>query len=587
MEQGEFTSVFAARPQNFAWFLGAGASATAGLPTATDILWDLKRRYYKREENQDVSRQDIQNDAVRDRIQAFMDSRGFPQPWAPDEYPTYFEKIFGADRERQRAYISKILSEDRVTLSVGSRVLGALLSSGLSRICFTTNFDSVVEKAVAAIGERSLSAFHLEGPHMAAPALNNEEFPIYCKLHGDFRYDSIKNLPADLARQNDELAKCLTIAAGRFGFVVAGYSGRDESVMALFRTALKQGNAFPHGLYWTGIKGAPVLTAVKSLLDLAHKKGVKAAYVPIETFDALLLRLWRNIDNRPQELDAKVRRVQAASVDISLPRAGNAKPLIRFNALPIVSMPRKCLELQFTKSKDWNELRKVRDTADNQFVLTKGNAIWAWGSQDYIKKAFRPDLEKIAVTDIPADFRDPGNLHFKALEEDALSLALIRGKPLLRRSVHSSTYLIVDRHAEDKSLLETLKGIVGKASGNITGLFTPVTECHPKSEQVTWSEAVHIAVDVRAGQYWLLLDPDVWIWPARARELAKEFLDVRRKDRFNRKYNQLLDAWIALALGPTGRNTEISVAPFDGGDDAENPVFRIATRTGYARKLTA
>ena len=78
MEQGEFTNIFCARPQNFAWFLGAGASATAGLPTATDILWDLKRRYYCQEENQDISRQDMQNEAVRTRIQGFMDSRGFP-----------------------------------------------------------------------------------------------------------------------------------------------------------------------------------------------------------------------------------------------------------------------------------------------------------------------------------------------------------------------------------------------------------------------------------------------------------------------------------------------------------------------------
>jgi hypothetical protein len=62
MDQGEFTGRFGARPQNFAWFIGAGASATAGLPTATD-MWDMKRRYYCREENQDISRQDLQNEA--------------------------------------------------------------------------------------------------------------------------------------------------------------------------------------------------------------------------------------------------------------------------------------------------------------------------------------------------------------------------------------------------------------------------------------------------------------------------------------------------------------------------------------------
>src|SRR6058998_2523390 len=71
-DQAEFTHLFCARPQNFAWFLGAGTSRTAGLPTANDIIWDLKVRYYCREENQDISHQDVQNEAIAARIQAFM-----------------------------------------------------------------------------------------------------------------------------------------------------------------------------------------------------------------------------------------------------------------------------------------------------------------------------------------------------------------------------------------------------------------------------------------------------------------------------------------------------------------------------------
>jgi hypothetical protein len=34
----------------------------------------------------------------------------------------------------------------------------------------------------------------------------------------------------------------------RFGFVVTGYSGRDQSVMELFRSVLKTPDPFPHGL---------------------------------------------------------------------------------------------------------------------------------------------------------------------------------------------------------------------------------------------------------------------------------------------------------------------------------------------------
>jgi hypothetical protein len=144
---------------------------------------------------------------------------------APEEYSTYFEKIFGDDKERQRRYLAGILAEDKATLSVGNRVLGAMLSSGFSRLAFTTNFDSIVEKAVAEVSGNSLSAYHIEGSRSAVQALNNEGFPFYCKLHRDFRYDSVKNLAADLATQNAELAQALKIAATRFGFIVAGVIG--------------------------------------------------------------------------------------------------------------------------------------------------------------------------------------------------------------------------------------------------------------------------------------------------------------------------------------------------------------------------
>src|SRR5690606_951441 len=101
----------------------------SGLPTATDIIWDLKRRHYAREENQEITRQDMQNDAVQARIQSFMDSHGFPPLWADGEYTTYFEKIFGRDKERQRRYLRAMLAEERVTLTIGNRILGALLAS--------------------------------------------------------------------------------------------------------------------------------------------------------------------------------------------------------------------------------------------------------------------------------------------------------------------------------------------------------------------------------------------------------------------------------------------------------------------------
>ncbi|SEL38805.1 SIR2 family protein [Nitrosovibrio tenuis] len=359
MKQSDLTARFVQRPQNYAWFLGAGASRNSGLPTATDILLDLKRRYYRQEENQDISPQDIQNEAVQTRIQSFMDSRGFPARWSENEYTTYFEKIFGENTERQRQYISAILSEDKVALSVGNRVLGALMSEKLCRAVFTTNFDTVVEKAIAEMSGRSLSAYHLEGAHNAKNALDNEEYPFYCKLHGDFRYDSIKNFSSDLEKQNDALSACLVNAGNRFGFIVVGYSGRDKSVMELFHQVLETQNPFPHGLYWTGIKGTSINPAVTVFLEKARNKDIDAQYVEIETFDSFMLRLWRNIDGKPPQLDTKVRKARLSEVNIELTPSGQQGPVLRLNAFPILSTPQKCLSLTFKSPKDWGELREA------------------------------------------------------------------------------------------------------------------------------------------------------------------------------------------------------------------------------------
>jgi len=516
-----------------------------------------------------------------------MESRGFPALWADDEYPTYFEKIFGEDKERQRKYLKAILDEDKVTLSVGNRVLGALMASGLCRTAFTTNFDTVLEKAVAEVGDQSLSAYHLEGAHSANHALNNEEYPIYCKLHGDFRYDSLKNLPDDLADQNADLAQCLVNAANRFGFIVTGYSGRDESIMSLFREVLESTNPFPHGLFWTGIKGSKINPAVESLLDYARTKGVDAHFVPVETFDALMLRLWRNINDKSPDMDAQVRKLQSASVHIPLPACGRGKPLLRLNAVPVVSIPTQCLELSFHAPKDWSELRQARNDARGKLILTKSDTVWCWGNRGLIDTTFGEDLRSIQPRDIPTDFTSAQSLHVKGFLEDALCAALARGKPLLHRTTRTSAFLIVNPHSEDKSDLVPISDVVASTCGLIRGLIAPASDDHPEEEQVRWSEAIRISLDIKNDQRWLLIDPDIWIWPARARRSAVGFMDRRRADRFNRKYNALIDAWLRVILGTDERNAEITFSAFAEGEASENPIFKIGSRTAFARRLVA
>ena len=517
-----------------------------------------------------------------------MNANGFPEQWADDEYAIYFEKIFGPDRERQRRFLRAILSEERVSLSVGNRVLGALIASGLSRTVFTTNFDSVVEKSVAEVGEKSIAAFHLEGSHAANAALNNEEFPICCKLHGDFRYESLKNLPDDLARQNEELAACLVNAGRRFGLVVAGYSGRDASIMKVLHNVLDGDNAFPHGLFWTGLKGSAVPPSVEQLLHEAERAGVNARYVEIETFDALMLRLWRNLDEKPAELNAKVHKTGAMSVNIPLPASGRGRPLLRFNALPVRGLPRHCLSLSFRNPKEWKELREARHDSRGRLILTKSSdTVWCWGERGAIKEHFGDDLVSIGKVEVPADFTAAKNLHVKGFLEEAICTAIARTRPVLSRTTRVSAYLIADPHAENTAALDALKRAAGKVGGIVPGLFSEVTDEYPRAEQVCWAEAARISVDMRNGAVWLVLDPDVWIWPARSRHDATEFLDRRRRDRFNGKYNELLSAWVQLILDTDEKRIDVVLTVSDGPEANGNPAFRVGGRTAFARRLVS
>jgi hypothetical protein len=585
-DQYELISTVCSRPQQFAWFLGAGTSAVAGLPTATDIIWDLKRRYYCREENQEISRQDFQMDAVKARIQSYMLSRSFPREGDPGEYTTYFEKIFGSDKEKQRQYLAAILSEDSVTLSVGNRVLGALLGTGQSRAVFTTNFDSVIERAVAEVAGRSLSAYHLEGATSANKALNREEYPLYCKLHGDFRYDSIKNLKSDLAAQNADLSQCLVNAVNRFGLIIAGYSGRDDSIIELLRSVLSTSNPFPHGLFWTYMKNGTVLPVVRQLINDAKGVGVDAALVEVETFDAFMLRLWRNVENKDPAIDTKVRKSQLSTVSIPQSPPGRGA-IVRMNALPITRLPGECQALTFGSSKEWSDLRAATRNTQGGLIFTKSDTVLCWGKETVIREQFS-DVVSISAYDISTKIADiENNLHIKGFLEEAVCHALIRGKPLLTRTTREASFLIADARGSDQSAFGALRTLVGATCGEIAGLFAPVDAEHPNPAKVAWAESVRVSIVMVDGRCWLLLDPDVWIWPNRARKNASDFLDERRGERYNNVYNGLVDAWLSVLLGDSERNAEVKISTFEGGTIAETPSFTVGTRTGYTRRLAS
>lgn len=93
--------------------------------------------------------------------------------------------------------------------------------------------DTQARPTVAAIGS---------GEH-AMQCLNESDWPLVAKFHGDYQSIAIENTDADtdteLKQQDERMRHVLAETGQRFGRVFVGYSGRDTSVMESVTSVLR------------------------------------------------------------------------------------------------------------------------------------------------------------------------------------------------------------------------------------------------------------------------------------------------------------------------------------------------------------
>ncbi len=172
-----------------------------------------------------------------------------PRQAAPDEYAALFEAAYPAEADR-RTYIDAKIAGARP--SYGHLALAALMKAGLCRVVWTTNFDAMVADACARVygATGPLTTVALDRSDQAAELIGESRWPIEVKLHGDFRSRRLKNTSDELRHQDAQLRQLLVDSCRRHGLVVAGYSGRDDSVMDAIEEALDTDGPFPAGLFW-------------------------------------------------------------------------------------------------------------------------------------------------------------------------------------------------------------------------------------------------------------------------------------------------------------------------------------------------
>lgn len=574
MSPEEFLSQYISNAPRLMWFLGAGASRAAKLPTAIDLIEKLKVLLYCRKTGQDIDQYRILHDGVREKINSYFSSMsGFPKPNSKEEYSFYFEQIFGTDKLTQQQYLKDALKFEN--LSTGHKILGTLLALSQARIVFTTNFDEVVESAYAYITGKALHPYHIEGASAALNALNSEEYPLYVKLHGDYRYTSIKNLSADLKTNDEQLQTCLINACSRYGMVVSGYSGRDENIMRCFYAALESKNAFPAGFFWITRRQIDLFEDVKKFIDKAKACGVNAHIIEgVDTFDILMMRIWQLLPCKPPEYAQKIRPLINSTTfpPLAIP-SGKNFPVIRFNAIEITSLPTSCLSTDIPEIRTYKELREKCKLAKPNLITTKTEKVLFWGAENELSKLSSGKCN-IAAHDLVSEVNNLGqNYIVKNFITEALCRSLTKDKPIYIKRRKTGFFIVVNPAAVTHSIFQELKQVaqrdlIGRGSG------------------FEWSEAVEVKVEQKNSKHYLIIVPTIWIQPPESREVAKFFLRAELKKRANQKYNAYLNAWLHIFFTSqvVSNKQPISVTAYSA-ITGNNPAFTIIPQTCFAGKL--
>ncbi len=605
----EFATVFALRPKQVAWFLGAGASAASGIPTGYAMIRDFKAQIFCRENNLSKREIDPSDQVWIDRIDDFFKRTSLlPPDGDPTEYAAAFEAVYPQARHR-RQYIDDAISKG--TPCFGHRVLGSLIAARKVDCVFTTNFDPLVEESALA-ANTLLPAAHQARPTVAAidsgeramRCLNESDWPLVAKLHGDYQSIAIKNTNSELEKQDERMRHVLVEASKRFGMVFVGYSGRDTSVMEALTSVLRETAPFPNGLYWVTSSASRLLPAVTQFLENAHLAGVDVAVVECKTFDELAADLIKHVDLAPVLMEHVMQgRTEPRLVPVNLPETeARGFPVLRYSALLIESMPRTARRITLAQATTSPAVRELlKEQRCRAIVAANGRELAVFGKDEEVLAALAPLGPKLAGTMELDATRDSWVL---GLLYDALVKALSRHRPIIPRFKRSGHSLIVSlpREGDEVEWARRRNDALGPLRAAYASALTGIVD----KLGFPFQEGVFLKLERIEERWWCGFEPYTFVDIPRevppehslASSLGTEH-DVLgiayaryggdpagdwRRERWamrrNKEWAAIIDAWAALLTSTPDGSVRAFGLEEGVGIDA---VFTISRFTGWSR----
>lgn len=583
LSPAQFATLFALRPNLVAWFLGAGASAASGIPTGYAMIRDFKAQIFCRETKLSTREIDTVDPVWIDRINAFFRHTSIlPPEGDPNEYAAAFEAVYPEPRHR-RQYINDAISKG--TPCFGHKVLSSLMAARKVDCVFTTNFDPLAEDSVVAanallpVGDQARpTVAAIDSAERAMRCLNESDWPMVAKLHGDYQSIAIKNTGSELEHQDTRMRHVLVEALKRYGMVFVGYSGRDASIMEALNSVLDSPSPFPNGLYWVTGAASRLLPAVTDLLNRAGRAGVDVKIVECATFDELAADVVKTTDLPTVLFDWVMRdRPMPRLTPVQLPTAeARLFPVLRYSALLVEAMPSHARRMTLREpatSPAVRELLKAKKC--NATIAANGRELAVFGRDQDVLEALAPLGARLAGE---VDLDPAADSWALGLLYDALVKSLARRRPLIPkyRRVGHSIVVAAPRDGEDPErarrnaqALARLKDAYGGAlTGTVQGLDFP------------FQEGVSLKLDHIDAHWWCGFEPYTFVSipkpdiprgdadeangfeldpmsvrPDRGGDPVGDWRRERWARRYNRSWAKIINAWaqICVARRPARR----------------------------------
>jgi len=369
--------------KQYAFFLGAGASASSNIPTAREMIWDFKKQLYASAKSLNLTFINQKDYDFREEIENWV--RINYSDISENDYGFFFAECFPSKEDRKNYIQGKVKLAQP---SIGYQILRFLIEKKSVWHYLTTNFDNLIQKVYPNTIEISEENIEKRKDKIRV----NSDFPIIIKLHGDFRYDWLKNTSSETQNFCDTTNQKVTDLLKSLGLIVIGYSGRDESVMNLLENYIDSfDNPFPNGIYWCVRKNENVDERVIKLLTKVKAKDRTANIVEINSFDDLMIGVYNQAPGTDEQIE-KVLQDRPKLRAFKVVEKNTDDNYIGLNFLKITKYPTNFLTFKFKNIKDWNDLETI--TKDKQVISSffRDNKVIAIGDRKNIMETFKKHI---------------------------------------------------------------------------------------------------------------------------------------------------------------------------------------------------